>query len=114
MLESFLLTPWLVGDKIGMHPVAVIFAIMAGGQLFGFLGILLALPVAAVVMVVLRWLHARYTESSLYAGDGRSSRPLAEPVIVSAHDQPPPSTIPRTKRRRRRGPRPGGDGDAAQ
>jgi predicted PurR-regulated permease PerM len=114
MLESFLLTPWLVGDKIGMHPVAVIFAIMAGGQLFGFLGILLALPVAAVVMVVLRWLHARYTESSLYAGDGRSPRPLAEPVIVSAHDQPPPSTIPRTKRRRRRGPRPGGDGDAAQ
>lgn len=77
MIESFLLTPWLVGDKIGMHPVAVIFAILAGGQLFGFLGILLALPVAAVVMVVLRWLHARYTESSLYGGDeppGRGRR----------------------------------------
>ncbi len=74
MIESFLLTPWLVGDKIGMHPVAVIFAIMAGGQLFGFLGVLLALPVAAVVMVVLRWLHARYTESSLYAGDESSGR----------------------------------------
>lgn len=75
-IESFLLTPWLVGDKIGMHPVAVIFAIMAGGQLFGFLGVLLALPVAAVVMVVLRWLHARYTESSLYGaeGDGRAGR----------------------------------------
>lgn len=65
-LESFLLTPWLVGDRIGLHPVAVIFAIMAGGQLFGFLGVLLALPVAAVAMVLLRWLHARYTESAIY------------------------------------------------
>lgn len=79
-IESFVLTPWLVGDKIGMHPVAVIFAIMAGGQLFGFLGVLLALPVAAVVMVVLRWLHARYTESSLYGGDDES-----RPVRKRAH-----------------------------
>ncbi|MGH8547103.1 MAG: AI-2E family transporter, partial [Methylococcales bacterium] len=47
-LEGMLLTPWLVGDKVGLHPVAVIFAILAGGQLFGFVGILLALPVASV------------------------------------------------------------------
>ena len=67
-LEGMLLTPWLVGDKIGLHPVAVIFAVMAGGQLFGFVGILLALPVAAVVMVLLRHLHGRYRESGLYAG----------------------------------------------
>lgn len=67
MLEGMLLTPWLVGDKIGLHPVAVIFAILAGGQLFGFVGILLALPVAAVVAVVLRHLHERYTQSELYA-----------------------------------------------
>ena len=50
-LEGMVLTPLLVGDRIGLHPVAVIFAILAGGQLFGFAGILLALPFAAVVMV---------------------------------------------------------------
>ena len=67
MLEGMLLTPWLVGDKIGLHPVAVIFAILAGGQLFGFVGILLALPVAAVIAVVLRHVHTSYTNSELYA-----------------------------------------------
>lgn len=67
MLEGMLLTPWLVGDKIGLHPVAVIFAVLAGGQLFGFVGILLALPVAAVIAVVLRHIHERYTQSELYA-----------------------------------------------
>lgn len=66
-LEGMLLTPMLVGDKIGLHPVAVIFAVMAGGQLFGFVGVLLALPVAAVIMVLLRDLHRRYRQSGLYA-----------------------------------------------
>ena len=66
-LESVLFTPYFVGDRIGLHPVAVIFAVMAGGQLYGFVGILLALPVAAVVMVLLRFVHRRYTESDLYA-----------------------------------------------
>lgn len=66
-LEGMLLTPMLVGDKIGLHPVAVIFAVMAGGQLFGFVGVLLALPVAAVIMVLLRDLHRRYRQSELYA-----------------------------------------------
>ncbi len=64
--EGMLLTPLLVGDKIGLHPVAVIFAVLAGGQLFGFVGILLALPVAAVVMVLLRYTHEQYVGSSLY------------------------------------------------
>ncbi|MDH3327235.1 MAG: AI-2E family transporter [Gammaproteobacteria bacterium] len=68
IFESFLLTPLLVGDKIGLHPVAVIFAVMAGGQLFGFFGILLALPVAAVVMVLVRHAHERYLQSQLYTG----------------------------------------------
>lgn len=68
LMESYVLTPRIVGDKIGLHPVAVIFAVMAGGQLFGFLGMLLALPVAAVANVLLRYAHARYTESELYAG----------------------------------------------
>jgi len=66
MLEGMLLTPLLVGDKIGLHPVAVIFAVLAGGQLFGFVGILLALPVAAVIAVVLRHAHKSYTQSELY------------------------------------------------
>ena len=67
MLEGMLLTPLLVGDRIGLHPVAVIFAVLAGGQLFGFTGVLLALPVAAVIMVLLRHVHDLYKLSDLYA-----------------------------------------------
>lgn len=66
MLEGMWLTPNLVGERIGLHPVAVIFAVMAGGQLFGFVGVLLALPVASVVMVFLRHLHERYLGSEFY------------------------------------------------
>lgn len=69
MLEGMLLTPWLVGDRIGLHPVAVIFAVLAGGQLFGFVGVLLALPVAAVIAVLLRHIHQQYLASSLYETD---------------------------------------------
>lgn len=65
-LESFFVTPRLVGDRIGLHPIVVIFAILAGGSLFGFFGVLLALPVAAVIMVWLRFLMKRYQESPLY------------------------------------------------
>jgi predicted PurR-regulated permease PerM len=65
-LESMVLTPKLVGDRVGLHPVTVIFAILAGGQLFGFLGILLALPVASALNVVIGHLHREYTNSSLY------------------------------------------------
>lgn len=68
-VESYWLTPRLVGGRIGLHPVAVIFAVLAGGQLFGFLGMLLALPVAAVGNVLLRYAHTRYTHSRLYAGE---------------------------------------------
>ena len=63
IIESFVLTPMLVGDRIGLHPMAVIFAVMAGGTLFGFLGMLLALPVAAVVNVLLRYAQERYRQS---------------------------------------------------
>jgi predicted PurR-regulated permease PerM len=66
LLEGMVLTPMLVGDRIGLHPVAVIFAILAGGQLFGFFGVLVALPVAAVVAVILRYIYERYTGSDLY------------------------------------------------
>jgi len=69
LIESLWLTPKLVGDRIGLHPAAVIFAVLAGGQLFGFLGMLLALPVAAITNVLLRYAHMRYTHSRLYAGE---------------------------------------------
>ncbi len=65
-LEGMVLTPMLVGDKIGLHPVAVMFAVLAGGQLFGFLGILLALPIASVIMVLLRHAHDVYRYSDFY------------------------------------------------
>ena len=66
MFEGFLLTPKLVGDRIGLHPVTVIFGVLAGGQLFGFFGILLALPVCAVLAVLLRHAHDSYLESQIY------------------------------------------------
>lgn len=69
VIESYWLTPKLVGDRIGLHPVAVIFAVLAGGQLFGFLGMLIALPVAAVANVLLHYAQQRYTRSRLYTGD---------------------------------------------
>lgn len=59
-IEGSVLTPKLVGDRIGLHPVIIIFAIAAGGQLFGFFGILLALPAAAVLSVVVRFAFHRY------------------------------------------------------
>ena len=68
VLESFVFTPFLLGDRIGLHPLGVIFAIMVGGQLFGFVGVLLALPTAAVIGVLLRYAHERYMSSQLYSG----------------------------------------------
>ena len=64
LLESSILTPKLVGDRIGLHPVLIIFAIVAGGQLFGFFGILLALPAAAVLSVVVRFAYDRYLKEN--------------------------------------------------
>ena len=66
LIEGTLLTPLLVGDRIGLHPVAVIFSVLAGGQLFGFFGILLALPVFAVLAVIMRHFHKTYKDSHLY------------------------------------------------
>jgi predicted PurR-regulated permease PerM len=72
-LEGMVLTPMLVGDRIGLHPVAVIFAVLAGGQLFGFLGILLALPATAALNVLIRHLNQRYRSSDLYQRDLRDA-----------------------------------------
>lgn len=66
ILEGMVLTPWLIGGRIGLHPVAVIFSVSAGGVLFGFFGVLLALPVATVVMVFVRYYRDRYLTSCLY------------------------------------------------
>ena len=85
VIESYWLTPKLVGDRIGLHPMAVIFSVLAGGTLFGFLGMLLALPVAAVANVLLRYAHERYTQSRLYAGD-RPAIPLHTDPVDGAVD----------------------------
>lgn len=82
MLEGGVLTPMLVGDRIGLHPVAVIFAIMAGGQLFGFVGVLVALPVAAVLAVLVRHALRRWAQSALYLD------------VDAPPPAPPPATEP--------------------
>lgn len=67
VLEGMVVTPWLVGDRIGLHPVMVIFALLAFGQLFGFFGVLLALPVSAALLVWLRHARKQYLQSKLYS-----------------------------------------------
>lgn len=68
VLEGVLLTPWLVGHRIGLHPLAVLFALFAFGQLFGFVGVLLALPASAILLVALRELSRHYMASQFYSG----------------------------------------------
>jgi predicted PurR-regulated permease PerM len=81
VLEGYVLTPRLVGDRIGLHPVWVIFALLAGGALFGFVGVLLGLPAAAVVGVLARFALGRYMDSPYYRG-------RAERLIVAPEDSP--------------------------
>ena len=66
LIEGFFLTPRLVGERVGLHPLAVIFALLAFGQVLGFVGVLVALPVSAVLLVALRRLRTRYLRSPLY------------------------------------------------
>ncbi|OGT05311.1 MAG: AI-2E family transporter [Gallionellales bacterium RBG_16_57_15] len=66
LLEGMAVTPWLVGDRIGLHPLAVIFALLAFGQVFGFFGLLLALPLSAILLVALRHGKAWYLASEMY------------------------------------------------
>jgi len=72
MLEGFVITPRIVGEKVGLAPVAVILAILAFGELFGFVGILLAVPVAAILKVVLSVVIQRYRRTAIYTGEPRS------------------------------------------
>ena len=79
ILIDYVLTPRLVGDRIGLHPLWVIFGLFAGGALFGFVGILLAMPVCAAIGVLTRFAIAQYKESELYLG-ARSAQP---PLVVT-------------------------------
>ncbi len=98
LLEGTVLTPRLVGERIGLHPVAVIFAVLAGGQLYGFFGILLALPVAAVAMVLIRHVVESYRASPLYghplgessdeSPDDRVSELMEDKTAQSRADEP--------------------------
>lgn len=67
LLEGMIITPWLVGDRIGLHPVLVIFSLLAFGRMFGFFGVLLALPASAALVVGFKYLHQKYTDSALYS-----------------------------------------------
>ncbi len=68
-MESYVLTPRLVGNRVGLHDLWIIFALMAGGTLFGFTGVLLAVPVAAIIGVLIRFSAGCYLESALYTGE---------------------------------------------
>lgn len=105
VLESYILVPKLVGDRIGLHPVAVIFAVLAFGELFGFMGVLLALPMASIAMVLLRFLRDRYEASQLYAGNvqaslvAASAKPDEDPRALAGQAPAPlaaqhPSALP--------------------
>jgi len=93
LLEGYVLVPKLVGDKIGLHPVAVMFAVLAGGYLFGFLGVLLALPAASVIMVLLRYLIERYRMSELYTQAGPEDPVIAEVELAVHRDGEVEATV---------------------
>jgi predicted PurR-regulated permease PerM len=77
LINANVLTPQLLGDRVHLHPVWVIFALFAGGVLFGFVGILLAVPAAAVIGVLARFALARYRQSTLYNGSPPETEPAA-------------------------------------
>ncbi len=78
-VEGNVLTPKLVGDRVGLHPVWVMFALLAGGSLFGFVGVLLAVPVAAVIGVLTRFALRQYLESNFYQGGEPAPPEMAPP-----------------------------------
>jgi len=81
-LEGYVFQPLLVGDRIGLHPVWIIFALLAGGTLFGFVGILLAVPVSAIIGVLCRFALGRYLASDLYDPALDERRPEREQLRV--------------------------------
>ncbi|MCL2589909.1 MAG: AI-2E family transporter [Betaproteobacteria bacterium] len=88
LIESFALTPYLVGERIGLHPLAVIFALMAFGQLFGFTGVLVALPASAALLVGLREIASAWFASPVYLGpndEGGADPP--ENAVAASRDE---------------------------
>ena len=75
VIEGNFLTPKLVGDRVNLHAVWILFALMGGGALFGFVGILLAVPVAAVIGVLVRFALGQYLASPLYGGGATEATP---------------------------------------
>ncbi|CAA0089045.1 AI-2 transport protein TqsA [Starkeya nomas] len=82
-IEGYILSPKLVGDSVGLHPVWLMFALLAFGYLLGFLGLLLAVPLAAAVGVLVRFAISRYLESPLYTGEGEPSGAPPEPALTA-------------------------------
>lgn len=86
-IEGYVLQPFLLGDKIGLSPVAVVFAVLAGAQLLGFAGMLIALPVAAVIVVLLRHLRDSYEQSVWYgAHQIRLSEQFSDMELLSSQE----------------------------
>jgi predicted PurR-regulated permease PerM len=82
ILEGFVLTPKFVGERIGLHPLAVIFALMAFGQLFGFVGVLLALPASAALLVAFRFMRRNMAADENTGDAATPAAPNAPPTIV--------------------------------
>lgn len=95
-IEGYILSPKLVGDSVGLHPVWLMFALLAFGYMLGFLGLLLAVPLAAAVGVLMRFAIDRYLDSPLYTGE---EEPEGEP-LPPAPPAPAPAPAPRASRAR--------------
>jgi predicted PurR-regulated permease PerM len=85
-VEGNVLQPWLVGRQVNLHPLWIIFALLAGGTVFGFLGVLLGVPIAVVISVLLRYALKHYRQSPLYQGD-----PVLPPPDAADPSLPAPS-----------------------
>lgn len=83
-VEGYILQPFLLGDKIGLSPVAVVFAVLAGAQLAGFFGMLIALPMAAVIVVLLRHLRECYEHSTFYGPPNLMGDKGTDSLIIDA------------------------------
>ena len=91
-LEGNVLSPKLVGDKVGLHPVWLIFALLAFGSVWGFTGLIVAVPVASAIGVLLRFATKRYRESPIYTGEVKTDPPVR--ALVQETPQEPPLVAP--------------------
>lgn len=94
-IEGNFVTPRLVGEKVGLHPVWIIFGMLAGASLFGFVGVLIAVPVTAIIGVLVRFAAAHYRQSALYYGDAPPPLPVApaapDVIIAASEDKGSPA-----------------------